>query len=76
MSVDQYKLHLLDNYSRLSKKSAVEGFLDKIKVDDEIDKDAVQEEKKAPDETVKEEKPATPVENMNDTDKKEKTDGK
>ncbi len=33
---DKFKLHLVDNYSRLSKQSTIDGILDTLKVEDDI----------------------------------------
>ncbi|MBN2079215.1 MAG: hypothetical protein JW838_09630 [Spirochaetes bacterium] len=37
---EAYKVHLVDNYARLSKDSMLDGLIEKVKVEDDVDKDA------------------------------------
>ena len=52
---NQYKVHLLDNYARLSRESMISGFMGKIKVEDDLKKT---EEKKEEGADKKTDRPA------------------
>ncbi len=49
----KFKLHLMDNYSRLSKQSTIDGFLDSLKVEDDIEEKTKDEQGAGGNETRK-----------------------
>jgi hypothetical protein len=76
---DKFKLHLADNYNRFSKKSALDGFLDTVKVEDDIpEKNAEHEgEGVKPGDTKRlNDGAATPEKKADTTDKAEKKEEK
>lgn len=57
---NQYKVHLMDNYARLSKQSMIDGYLDNLKVEDNVEEKKPEESGAGVDETRKDDKTVAP----------------
>jgi len=57
---NQYKVHLMDNYARLSKQSMIDGYLDNLKVEDNVEEKKPEESGTGVDEARKDDKTAAP----------------
>ncbi len=60
---NQYKVHLMDNYGRVSKQSMIDGYLDSLKVEDNVEENKAEEkgaEGPGVDETHKDDKTVAP----------------